>query len=621
MNKVVFDIEANGLNPTKIHCLSMVDVDTRKAQSTVDYDHMCKFSEHQGRWYIGHNIQAYDIPALERLLKVKFYGRLVDTLALSWYLYPQRIKHGLEDWGEEFGIKKPEIDDWEGLSSEEYIHRCEQDVQINLRLWNKIWTDLLRLYGSEAEAIKLLDYLEFKMDCVREQEANGWKLDVEKATELQQRLTRERDAKIEELKAVMPRVPVYAIKKKPAKPYKINGELSAAGKEWFEFLAYTDLPPDHSEPVKYVKDYKEPNPNGHEQIKEWLFSLGWEPVTFQYKRDKDTNEVRKIPQIQQDKTKGPGLCESVKKLFDKCPDLKVLDGLSIINHRLGIVEGFLENKDENGYLKASMAGFTNTLRLKHRTLVNLPGVTSSYGEDIRGCLVTPDGYVLGGADLSGLEDRLKQHFIYKHDPEYVKEMCKEGFDPHLDLALSTSAIDQGMVDDYKETGNKVIKAIRHTYKQGNYACQYGAMPPRLSLTIGCSLDKAKTIYDAYWKRNWAIVAVSEEQIVKELYGQKWLFNPISDLWYSLRHDKDRFSTLVQGSASYCFDTWLRHVRCGGPPIIGQFHDEFICLIREGNEDRARQHTERAMRSTNEELKLNRELDMDMKFGRNYAEIH
>jgi hypothetical protein len=620
MNKVVFDIEANGLTPDHIHCLAMANADTRKSRSTTDYDHMHAFCQHEDWWYIGHNIHLYDVPALENILRTNVKGRLVDTLALSWYLYPERIRHGLEEWGEEFGIKKPEISDWENLTPEEYVNRCEQDVQINLRLWDKIWSDLIRLYGSESEAIRILDYLSFKMDCVREQELYGWKLDKEKAEGLRQRLLEEQGIKVAELTKAMPPRAIYGIRKKPNKPYKMDGTLSVAGKEWFELLAYMDLPIDHSGPVKFVKEYEAGNPNSTTQIKDWLFSLGWEPTTFKYDRN-DDGTVRKIPQIQQDKTKGPGLCESVKKLFDVCPDLKVLDGLSIINHRLGIVEGFLRDVDEEGYLKAQMAGFTNTLRLKHRTLVNLPGITAAYGEDIRGCLICDDDQLLCGSDLSGLEDRLKQHFIYQFDPEYVKDMMVPDFDPHLDLASSAGAVDQRMVLDYKETGNKTIKAIRHIYKQGNYACQYGAGPPRLALTVGCSLDQARSIYNAYWKRNWAIHAVAEAQVVKELYGQKWLYNPISKLWYSLRFDKDRFSTLVQGSASYCFDVWLKHVRNSGPSIVGQFHDEFIARIKWTNERRMREHVQEAMRLTNEELKLNRELECDIKFGKDYAKIH
>ena len=68
------------------------------------------------------------------------------------------------------GIPKPKITDWEGLTPEEYAHRCEEDVKINTWLWNKQKKHLLELYGSKPEADKLINYLMFKMDCAREQE-------------------------------------------------------------------------------------------------------------------------------------------------------------------------------------------------------------------------------------------------------------------------------------------------------------------------------------------------------------------------------------------------------------------------------------------------------------------
>lgn len=102
---------------------------------------------------------------------------------------------------------------------------------------------------------------------------------------------------------------------------------------------------------------------------------------------------------------------------------------------------------------------------------------------------------------------------------------------------------------------------------------------------------------------------------------KWLFNPVSELWYSLRHEKDRFSTLNQGTGVWCFDTWVKHVKHNGPPLIGQFHDEVILLLKKGNRERATKHLREAMRKTNEELKLNRELECSIDFGESYADIH
>lgn len=582
--------------------------------STCDYDIMRKALLAADE-LVGHRIQLYDVPVLERLLNIKIKAKLIDTLALSWYLYPNRIKHGLEEWGEEFGIEKPPIVDWDGLSPEVYCHRCEEDVRINSRLWEKQHRLLNKMYGGEPE--RILDYLEFKMDCAREQERVGWKLDVEKTKSTLADLLKQREDKTQQLKEVMPKVEVWAEKSRPAKMYKKNGQLTKAGEEWCELNG--GCPAEGT--VKYLKSVKEPNPNSHIQIKDWLFSLGWRPETFVYKRDKATNELKRIPQISQDKSKGPGLCPSIRKLFGRYPNLAVLDGLSILTHRIAILEGFLENVDGNGFIRAEIGGLTNTLRFKHRVLVNLPSTNAGSDIDIRGCLVAPEGYELAGSDMSSLEDRTKQHYLYNYDPEFVEEMCKPGFDPHMDLALADGAVTEEDVRLYRETEDKRVKAIRHTYKQGNYAATYGAKPPRIAVTIGCTLAAAEKIYNAYWKRNWAINKVAQVQRVEVFDGAHWLFNPVSGFWYNLRSDKDRFSTLNQGTATYCFDTYLKNVRENGPPIIGQFHDEWIAVVKKGNRERLEKHVEKAIKKTNEELKLNRELSVELHFGDNYGDIH
>ncbi|MNQ21502.1 DNA polymerase I [compost metagenome] len=613
---IVFDLEADGLHPTKIHCVSAYD---GKLKSTAKYENMRKLFE-KAAILVGHNITLYDVPVVEKLLGVKVKAKLVDTLALSYYLEPSRLKHGLEGWGEDFGIEKPPIADWDNLTTEEYIHRCEEDVKINTTLWERQWKQLLKLYGSEEEAWRLIDYLSFKMWCARQQEKNRWKLDVGACIASRDRLQGEADAKLLELVAAMPKVPVTTKKTKPKKPYKKDGSLSAIGEEWFKLLRENNLPEDYEGVVEVVKELKEPNPGSHDQIKAWLYGLGWIPTTFKYDRNKETGEVRQIPQVQQEKTKGPGLCSSVKKLYAKEPKLEVLDGLSILTHRISVLKGFLDNVDEEGYVQAKVQGLTNTLRFKHRVVVNLPGIDKPYGADIRGCLVAPEGYELCGSDMSSLEDRTKQHYMWKYDPAYVKEMMTPDFDPHLDLAQFAGELTKLQVAMHKAK-EEDHGGVRKVYKSVNYACVYGAGGPRVAITAGVSDARGYALVEAYWKRNWSVKAIAEDCVVKTCNGIRWLFNPVSKLWYSLRHDKDKFSTLNQGTGVFCFDTWVKHVSHDGPPMLAQFHDEVILLIKKGKRDKCEAHLKKAIQLTNQELQLNRELDCSVDFGSSYAQIH
>lgn len=626
LNAKVFDIEANGLNPDKIWCLSMKGFD-----STDDYDQMRK-QLLEADYLVGHDIIRYDIPVLEKLLGVKIRAKLVDTLALSWYLYPSRPRHGLEYWGEEFGIPKPVIleGEWlgplEGETFPEFrdkmFHRCSEDVKINSVLWDKQLKYLMKLYDQDEKQVRrLIAYLTFKMQCARLQGESRWKVNVPKVEALIEKLSKEEEARTEALREAMPKVPDKAVQKPPKKPYKLNGELSAIGLKWQALLKEKGLPEDHREPVEIIKGWDLPNPGSHSQIKDWLFGLGWEPATFDFKRNKETGEVRKIPQVStKDEDDNSVLCPSVLLLADKEPAIKEFEGLSIVKHRLGLLRGFLNNH-QDGWLKAEVGGLTNTLRFKHRVLVNLPGVDKLYGEDIRGALEAPEGYELCGSDMSSLEDRTKQHFMWPHDPEYVKEMQKPDFDPHLDLALLAKAITKAQVDAYKAGDKKPYTPIRKVYKATNYAAVYGSGATTLARTSGVTVPKATGLLEVYWKRNWSVRRVAEETRSKTCNGDKWLYNPVSKFWYSLRHEKDKFSTLNQGTGVYCFDTWVKHILSKRPQLTGQFHDEVILCIKKGSREKCVQLLRWAIDKTNEELKLNRELDVDVEFGSNYAQIH
>ncbi|AMO43517.1 putative DNA polymerase [Pseudomonas phage O4] len=622
----IFDIEADGLKPTKIHCLSVMK--NGKLFSTTDYDKMRAFFEN-AKIVGGHNIYRYDIPNIERLLGIKVKCKLVDTLPLSWYLEPTRKRHGLAEWGEEFGVPKPKVDDWENLAAEEYIHRCEEDVKINSKLWDRQWKQLFKLYDGDPDKVwKFIDYIMFKMDCAAEQERSRWKLDVVHCKTSLKKLEKLKEEKVEELRLAMPPVPVMATKQKPKKMYLKNkpNTLSEQGKAWVALLEEQGLPEDHEGVVEYIKDWKEPNPGSHEQIKSWLYSFGWVPETFAYKRNKETGEVKKIEQVQQDKTLGPGLCSSVKKLYVKEPRLEILDGLSILTHRISVLNGFLNNVDDEGYVQAKVQGLTNTLRFKHEVVVNLPGVDKPYGADIRGCLVAPEGYELVGSDMSSLEDRCKQHYMWPYDPEYVKEMIKPDFDPHLDLAVFAGALSAHEVELYKAGFLKkeeegLVKAMRKIYKSVNYACVYGAGGPRVAITAGVSTNEGYKLVDAYWQRNWSVKRIAEDQRVKVCNGMKWLYNPVSGFWYSLRHEKDRFSTLNQGTGVYCFDVWIGNFRKKRPQLTGQMHDEVILCVKKGHRKQAEKLLRDAIEETNKQLKLNRELDISVQFGDRYSDIH
>lgn len=157
--------------------------------------------------------------------------------------------------------------------------------------------------------------------------------------------------------------------------------------------------------------------------------------------------------------------------------------------------------------------------------------------------------------------------------------------------------------------------------------QYGAGASRLAITAGISREDAEVLHQTYWKLNWAIKAVAADQEIKELPSfdgeetQLWLLNPVSGFWYSLRTQKDVFSTLVQGTAAFVFDLWVRFIVTERPQLTGQFHDEIILRVKKGHQEEVREFLKDCIGRVNEVLQLNRELDIDVQFGSNYAAIH
>tara|TARA_R110000868_G_scaffold89978_4_gene250108 strand:- start:1597 stop:3420 length:1824 start_codon:yes stop_codon:yes gene_type:complete len=606
---IIFDIETDGLDAKKIHVFSWSDGE--KVQSTKDYAVMVDVISNASA-VCGHNIVSFDLPVLERLTGAVPKGSIIDTLALSWYLYPSEMRHGLAQWGERLGIAKPKIEDWVGLSYEEYKHRCEEDVKINELLWKKIEAKLGRLYKDGHE--KLLAYLTFKMQCIRDQEKYQWKLDVEKAQRHLDELEQLKEKKQGQLAEAMPKRIITAVRTPPKNMYKKDGTLSSHGERWKKTLAESFMPSTTMTPVTVTVGTEEGNPNSVDQTKDWLLDLGWKPKTFKYIRGDNYGEERKIPQVRKD----GDLCQSVKDLIKVEPAIELLDGLTVATHRIGILKGFIENH-VGGYLTAGAQGLTNTFRFRHRNpLVNLPGLDKPFGEYIRGSLIAREGMMLVGCDMVSLEDTTKRHWIQPLDPEYVAEMQQEGFDPHLDLAKNAGAVTQSDIDDHV-AGRKNLTSIRKGYKAANYACVYGIGEVALSRSTGLPKAKCKQIIKSYWERNWAVKKVAEAQRVKEVEGNTWIFNPVSGFWHELRYDKDRWSTINQSTGVYVFDTFVALCRQNGLKIIGQFHDEII--VETGNVEETTYTLDKCCVMLNEKIKLNVPFGIDYQSGNNYGEIH
>lgn len=680
-----------------------------------------------------HNGIGYDVKMVEKILGLDLSELMVvDTLILSWYLSPERNMHGLDSFFDDYGIAKPVIDSWEQGEEEtleEFLdrmqNRCQEDVKINVALWEDHMARLTDMYtlaqgfidfgqevkntktgevekvlnvggtrissdewipiddmvGQEVDTAidKILTFLMFKMDCAALQESTRWEVDVDHCREALEKLEAIVLIARSGLSEVMPKVPKYVKKAEPkADKFKKNGDRNSHWVKWDEvmeklnsgevdeetgaplvFINQEDAPIEGKQAYRVWHHNEEPNPGSPGQVKDFLFSKGWVPQTFKYEKDEVAFDAwiaskpqgkadhrqwerwknarpaeRAIPQISVGGDDGKELCPSLLDLAEEVPAIKVYADYKVAENRRNVLLGFFRDMTDGKYLKARIGGLTNTLRVKHRELVNLPGTDKPYGYDIRGSLIAGVRRILVGSDMSSLEDRVKHHFMLPHDPEYVATMQAPDFDPHILMALTAMMISESEFKafkaDPKDKHPAHVKKGRKDGKTTNYASVYNAGPAKIAQAAGVDLETGKMLHTAYWELNWSVKTIAEEQVVfKDARGMKWLINPINGFCYSLRSEADRFSTLAQGTGSYFFDMWVDNILTelvrvfGLKTLTGSFHDE--CIICMGDSPANREKVAKIIKDSvykvNDDFGLRRKLDCDTQFGQRYSDIH
>ena len=626
MKEIVFDIECDSLSPNRIHCLSYCVVGEFEIKTLFTYEEMVNLFNTPNCIFIGHYITNYDLPAICNILGVDFTDKhYFDTHLFSNYLYPNRQKHSLESFGEDFRVFKKQVkeEQWDGdMSDPEFKalmeERCSADVRINTNLWVDINIRLEKLYDWDTESInKLKKYIKFKGIRAYEQQLNPLLIDTKAAEDLLVELYKKKEEKDSILRKVMPKIPIYVTKEKPKVMYKKDGSVSTIGQLWLDFLKENNIPSDNEKPIKYVKGFEEPNPQSNSQLKGWLYSLGWEPDYFKYVRDKVSNETRKVEQILDDNKE---LTPSVRALLDKEPMLIEIEGLSVINHRISFVNGLLEEAYKNdGKVHQTLHALTSTTRWKHRNVVNVPS-QGPFAKEIRSLFIAPVGYKLIGADLQSLESKIRDHSIIEIDPAYVSDMSSPDFDAHLDIAVRSGILTPQQAQDHKD-GVADYSKERKAAKQLNFAAVYGVGAKTLSINTGFSISKCEQLISGYWERNWSVKQFSESLEIKKCLGFEWVRSPISGFYLELRTRKDTFSAVTQHGGVFMFDTWQMYARHFGLQTVAEFHDECIIYVKEDEVEESINILNKSCALANKRLNTRVTINITAKSGDNYYQIH
>ena len=380
---IIFDIEADHLLPdvTKVHCMVLKNIETNEVMRFEPNNIHMGLGILQGADAIGgHNIMAYDLPVLEKLYNFDYYGQIFDTLVASrliWCNLKEKDllkrtvdnnligSHSLKAWGQRLNFKKGDYGEYEGAFDKytpEMLDYCEQDVELNTKLYNLI---LSKNYPEEPMR------LEHEMNrLLLQQEWTGFPFNVEKAQ-------------------------------------KLYTELSARKQEIENTLVDT-IPPTIVE-LKTKTKVIPFNPASRQQIADRLQKKGWKPSEFtptgEPKVDEkilagiDMPEARLLTEYLM-LNKRLGQLGNGKQAWLKLEKDGVIHGR--VNH-MGAVTSRCTHSDPN--------------------VAQVPSTGAAFGKECRELFHAPEGYSLLGADASGLELRCLAHYMNRYDGgAYGKEI-------------------------------------------------------------------------------------------------------------------------------------------------------------------------------------------------------
>lgn len=137
-NILVGDIETDGLHPSRIWVVGVLDYNTNHFTSYTGDDipeGLVRLAE--ADLCIGHNFIGYDVKHIERLTDglVTFdRGKIVDTLQLGRKVVPGMDNYKLETWGEILGYPKIHFNRFD-VFDPLMVPYCERDCEISAKIF------------------------------------------------------------------------------------------------------------------------------------------------------------------------------------------------------------------------------------------------------------------------------------------------------------------------------------------------------------------------------------------------------------------------------------------------------------------------------------------------------
>lgn len=431
MKKIcIGDLEANGLlrEATHVHCGVFKDITTGEVAKFRPHQikEMLKFMD-SCDVLIFHNGIGYDWPLLDKLYGYKYKGQKVDTLIMSRLLNPKRLvpfycpnkkagPHSVEAWGWRVGRGKPEHNDWENFS-EEMLHRCSEDVEIQHLIFNALraeagggnWKNAFKL------SFKLFEYLQ-------KQEQYGWLVDREHMEKCIHQLDRWIGLIDSVLDRHLPNI-VEVLETKDQgeykyikKPFLKSGEYSGSVLKWIELNNINPAAIAVAGPFTRIS-LRKVDLNSNDETKTFLLNSGWEPLEWNYNDEGQQTS----PKLSKDDP-FEGINGGVGRLVAKRVQCR---------QRKSIIEGLVKLIRPDGRIASVINSLAATGRATHRNIVNIPGVKSFYGKQMRKIFICKEGYVLVGTDSDA--DQIRKLAGRMNDKGYTDTVVNGDKDKGTDM--------------------------------------------------------------------------------------------------------------------------------------------------------------------------------------------
>ena len=585
MSNLVFDIEADGLDPTKIFCIVAQDVDTK---DVFTFDNT-QLEEGYGLLraadkLIGHNIIGYDLPAIKDITGLDLSNKkIVDTLVLSRLFKPTREGgHGLESWGYRLKFNKGEYganqDAWDAYCPE-MLEYCKRDVELNTKVYQQLRVESR---GFTPTAVKLEHSVAKIID---EQRRNGFELDMRKAMLLVAMFQEKLDATEAEVhETFRPKIIVDILKPKYTKSGKLakvsegpDGKGVRLTDEEYDIMLQTNKPLKRETHIEF-------NLGSRKQIGEYLVEAGWTPKNFTPTGQPIVDE---------------GTLSKVKGI----PEAALIAKYLMLQKRLAQVNSWIKAVEPDnrvrGYVNPNGA-VTGRMTHSHPNMAQIPSSNSPYGKECRSCWTVKSGNKLVGIDASGLELRMLAH--YMNDKEYTNEILNG--DIH--------------------SANQRLAGLesRNQAKTFIYAFLYGAGNAKIGSVVKAGQSRGKQLREQFLNSLPSLKSLiqrvqrdSKKGFLKGLDGRK----------VTVRSEHAALNTLLQSAGAIVMKEALvvleKKIRHLDAKFVANVHDEWQIECSAENAEAVGQAGIHAIVEAGKNLNLNCPLDGDYNIGDGWHETH